>query len=384
MPQYRTPGVYVEEVGPPSPIEIFDRSACAFLGPVHAAPAPGAAPATLASFEEFARTCGGDADLRFRGGPTPHYLAHAVRAYFAEGGRRLYVLPVAAAQEDEGIPDAPAPSDYARALAAAALPDEVGVIAAPGASAWCADAAELHRVLVEAAERPGPRRFAVLDAPPGADPDGVSAMAAGIDSSRGALYYPWVETAGDGPGRLLPPSGLVCGVYARTDRERGVHKAPANVALVSAIGPERQIGSYQGGLLNAQGVNCLRHFPGRGFRVWGARTLSSDPEWKYVPVRRFVDQLEASIERGLRWTALERNGPELWARVRAAVERFLLARWRDGALQGIKAEQAMFVRCDASTMTGAEIKAGRLVCEVGVALVRPAEFLVFRCACSTA
>ncbi|MGJ4729995.1 phage tail sheath family protein [Luteimonas sp. SDU82] len=353
---------------------------------MHAAPATGAAPVPLASFDEFARTWGGDADLMFRAGPTPHYLAHAVRAYFAEGGSRLYVLPVAAARGNEGIPDAPAASDYAQALAVATLPDEVGVIAAPGASAWCADAAGVCRVLVEEAERAGARRFAVLDAPPGADPDAACALAAGIHSSRGALYYPWVQAAAEGPGvgRLLPPSGFVCAVYARTDRERGVHKAPANALLASAVGLEREVASTLGDRLNAQGVNCLRQFPGRGVRVWGARTLSPDPEWKYVPVRRFVDQLETSIEHGLRWVAFERNGPELWARVRAAVEQFLVARWREGALQGNKAEQAMFVRCDTSTMTGADIEGGRLVCEVGVALVRPAEFLIFRCACRTA
>lgn len=387
MPQYRAPGVYVEEMGHTASIEAVDRSACAFLGPVHAAPAPRDVLVSLASVDDFDRIYGGDADLPLGGVPVPHYLARAVHAYFAEGGSRLYVLPVGATREGESSPGVPGPSDYARALAGVDLPDEVGVLAAPGASAWCADAAELCRVLVEAAERPGARRFAVLDAPPGADPDAVSALAAGIDTDRGALYYPWVEVAaaqGDGASRLLPPSGFVCGVYARTDRERGVHKAPANAALASAVGLERQVAAQQGASLNAQGVNCLRYFPGRGIHVWGARTLSSDPEWKYVPVRRFVDQLESSIEHGLRWVALERNGPALWGRVRAAVERFLVARWREGALQGTKPEQAMFVRCDASTMTGTDIDGGRLVCEVGVALLRPAEFLVFRCTCRTA
>lgn len=375
VPQYRAPGVYVEEVPATRSIEPVATSTCAFVGPSHDGPAAGEAPPLLTGFDDFARIYGDDGALAFADGPAVHHLARAVRAFFAEGGRRLYVLRLAPSHDGT----APQAADYAQALAATPMPEAVSILAAPGASAWCRDTTALHRILADEAGRPGARRFAVLDTPPGATPATARTLAAALDCSRAALYYPWIAVAGDGASpQLLPPSGFVCGIYARSDQARGVHGSPANEALRSAVGLERPIGSDEQALLNPAGVNCLRLLPGRGYRVWGARTLSHDPEWKYIATRRYLDHLETCIERGTGWVVFEPNGPALWARVRAAIDGFLHTQWQRGALVGTKPEQAWFVRCDAATMTAADIDNGRTVCVVGVAPGRPGEFIVLR------
>ena len=166
--------------------------------------------------------------------------------------------------------------------------------------------------------------------------------------------------------------------------ERGVFKAPANEVVRSATGLEREVTAAEQEILNPLGVNCLRSFPGRGFRVWGARTVSSDPEWKYVNVRRYFLYLEHSIDKGTQWAVFEPNGEALWQQVRRTIEDFLLNEWRAGALVGSKAEQAFFVRCDRTTMTQNDIDQGRLVCLVGVAVLKPAEFIIFRISQNTA
>jgi phage tail sheath protein FI len=176
----------------------------------------------------------------------------------------------------------------------------------------------------------------------------------------------------------LPPSGFVAGIYARNDVQRAVYKAPANEVVNSALGFELLLNKAQQEVLNPEGINCLRFFEGRGFRVWGARTISSDPEWKYVNLRRYFAYLERSIDRGTQWAVFEPNGEALWANVRRTVEDFLLNEFQMGALLGDKPEKAYFVRCDRSTMTQNDLDNGRLVCLIGVAPLRPAEFVIFR------
>jgi phage tail sheath protein FI len=170
----------------------------------------------------------------------------------------------------------------------------------------------------------------------------------------------------------------VAGIYARNDTERGVYKAPANEVVTGAIGFETLLNKSQQDVLNPEGVNCFRFFEGRGFRLWGARTISSDPEWKYVNLRRYFAYLERSVDRGTQWAVFEPNGERLWANVRRTVEDFLFNEWQMGALLGDKPEKAYFVRCDRSTMTQNDLDNGRLVCLVGVAPLRPAEFVIFR------
>jgi len=224
-------------------------------------------------------------------------------------------------------------------------------------------------------------RFAILDAPAAHADVTTLDPRSQCPSSYAAFYYPWIRVP-DGidaaTQRLVPPGGHVAGIYARTDSERGVHKTPANEAIKGAVGLEYDINKRQQDLLNPRGVNVIRHFAGRGIRVWGARTLANDALWQYVNVRRLLIFLEASIERGLQWVVFEPNGEGLWARVRQAVADFLLTQWRAGALQGNTPEQAFFVNVGRDTMTQTDIDQGRLILEVGIAVSKPAEFVVFR------
>lgn len=208
-----------------------------------------------------------------------------------------------------------------------------------------------------------------------------------LDDSRLALYYPWVVTS-DPTGKRntisLPPGGFIAGVYANTDVTRGVHKAPANEVVLGALHFEQEINRFQQELLNPNGINCLRSMPGRGQRVWGARTTSSDPEWKYINVRRYFLFLERSIDKSTQWAVFEPNGESLWSSIRISIEDFLYNEWLNGHLLGATPKHAYFVRCDRSTMTQNDLDNGRLVCEVGVAALKPAEFVIFRIGQKTA
>jgi phage tail sheath protein FI len=226
--------------------------------------------------------------------------------------------------------------------------------------------------------------FAILDAPPGLNPQAVKEwrLSANYDTKYAALYYPWIKVAdlsnGGGAMRLVPPSGHVAGIYARNDVERGVHKAPANEVVRGANGLAVQVTKGEQDVLNPLGVNCIRSFPGRGLRVWGARTLSSDPAWRYVNVRRLFNMVEESIERGTQWVVFEPNDPDLWARLRRDVRAFLNVIWRSGALFGATPDQAFFVKCDEETNPQETRDLGQLIIEIGIAPVKPAEFVIFR------
>jgi phage tail sheath protein FI len=199
------------------------------------------------------------------------------------------------------------------------------------------------------------------------------------DSKFAALYYPWIKVAGpDGKPMPLPPSGHMAGVWARSDNERGVHKAPANEVVRGALEPALQITTGEQDILNPIGVNCIRTFTGRGIRVWGARTLSSDPAWRYINVRRLFNYVAKSIERGTQWVVFEPNDEDLWARIRRDVGAFLTGVWRDGALFGLTASEAFFVKCDEELNPSDVRDRGQLFIDIGLAPVKPAEFVVFR------
>jgi uncharacterized protein len=207
------------------------------------------------------------------------------------------------------------------------------------------------------------------------------------DSKNVAFYHPWIEVIdplGNSPTFnstiLVPPCGHIAGIYARTDNTRGVHKAPANETILNIQGLERKITRGEQERLNPSGVNCIRLFRGRGIRVWGARTTSSDPLWKYINVRRLFLFLAESIEEGTQWVVFEPNSERLWPRVRQTVSQFLTGVWRSGALMGITPAEAFFVKCDRGTMTQDDIDNGRLIIEIGFAPVKPAEFVIFRIA----
>src|SRR5579859_52099 len=226
-------------------------------------------------------------------------------------------------------------------------------------------------------------RVAILDTPPNLSPQAVKNWrmnVAGFDSSYAALYYPWIEVSDPVTNRpiLMPPSGHMGGVWARSDNTRGVHKAPANEVVRGATGLAYNVTKGEQDTLNPFGVNCVRAFPGMGIRVWGARTLSSNPSWRYINVRRLFNFVEKSIERGTQWVVFEPNEPRLWGRVRRDVSAFLTMVWRDGALFGTSPSEAFFVKCDAETNPPASRDLGRLIIEIGMSPVKPAEFVIFR------
>jgi uncharacterized protein len=262
--------------------------------------------------------------------------------------------------------------------------DEISIVAAPGSSfgyenGFRADASTIFSHLISHCTRMR-YRIAVLDAGDKQSIAEVRALRAKLDSTYAALYYPWVTVLDPVTQQEInvPPSGAVCGIYARNDINRGVYKAPANEVVETAISLETILNKSQQDVLNPLGINCFRSFEGRGFRLWGARTISSDPEWKYVNLRRYFAYLEHSIDKGTQWAVFEPNGDLLWGNVRRTISDFLLNEWQNGALLGDKPENAYFVKCDRSTMTQNDLDNGRLVCLVGVSALRPAEYVIIR------
>lgn len=228
-------------------------------------------------------------------------------------------------------------------------------------------------------------RVAVLDPPPGLNAQQIKEWrvdGAGYDSKYASLYWPWIKVFDPATGTNIhvPPSGHVAGVWGRNDDERGVHKAPANEVIRGAISLETQITKNEHDLLNPVGINCIRTFPGRGIRIWGARTLSSDPAWRYLNVRRYFNYLEESILGGTQWCVFEPNDPTLWGKMRRSISAFLIMEWRKGALFGLTPEESFFVKCDGENNVAESIDVGQVICEIGVAPVKPAEFVIFRLA----
>jgi phage tail sheath protein FI len=226
-------------------------------------------------------------------------------------------------------------------------------------------------------------RVAIIDCPPDMKPQRIRDWrmnVANYDSSYAALYYPWIRVANPlgGDSNLVPPSGHMAGVWARSDGERGVHKAPANEVIRGVIGLERQITRNEQDSLNPVGINCLRAFPGRGIRVWGARTLTNDPAWKYLNVRRLFNFVENSIEVSTQWVVFEPNDLDLWERIKRDVGAFLTRVWNSGALFGDSPNQAFYVKCDEELNPPEVRDVGQLIIEVGLAPVKPAEFVIFR------
>jgi phage tail sheath protein FI len=226
-------------------------------------------------------------------------------------------------------------------------------------------------------------RVAILDPPPNMMPQEINKWrmdTAGYDSSYAALYYPWIQVQDPILNQPIniPPSGHMAGIWARNDNTRGVHKAPANEVVMGAVGLAFGVTKGEQDTLNPIGVNCIRAFPGRGIRVWGARTLTSNPSWRYINVRRLFNMVESSIEAGTQWVVFEPNDMVLWARVRRDVGAFLTTVWSGGALFGASPDQAFYVKCDSELNPPESRDLGRLIIEIGMAPVKPAEFVIFR------
>lgn len=380
MPEYLTPGVYVEEVSTGArPIEAVGTSTAAFIGQAPDATAHLNAAIAVNNWRDFLREFGGDKPVA-----TP--LAHAVAGYFLNGGRRAWVVNIGPGERVEA------------ALAALAAVDEIAVIAAPGLTSPAVQDALLgHCELLGT-------RFAILDGPAKATDLSLLVQVASVsvgegegpkdaratrglrprESERGygAVYFPHLVVRDPFDASQLvtvPPSGHIAGMFALNDGQRGVFKAPANMVVRGALGLSQRLTDAEQGVLNPQGVNAIRLFTGRGIVLWGARTLApSASEWRYVPVRRLFIMVEESIRRGTQWVVFEPNDERLWKSIRRDVSAFLTLLWRQGALQGATPAEAFFVKCDAETNTRDEIEAGRVVIEVGLAPVRPAEFVIFR------
>jgi uncharacterized protein len=405
MPTYLTPGVYVEEVPSASkPIEGVGTSVAAFVGLAPGGPVN--FPVRIESWTQFERVYSDP--QRFDDGPfVPHaYLAHAIRGFFENGGRVCWIVRVG----DHGEPARPepslqaenAPSGSQRAVAlregieSLATVDEITMISVPDVMPFAAGREDsllhdLANALVSDRVAHG-ARMAILDAPRDVQPGEMvewRMKLAGYDSASVALYYPWIEVIDPLSQRpiAVPPSGHVSGVWARTASTGGIHRLPTEAAVLGASGLAVKLGDDEQRVLADAGVNSIRSFPGRGIRVWGARTLSSDPEWRYVSVRRLVSYVFESIRKGTRWAVFEANDEQLWMQLRISVSNFLTRTWGEGALFGASPEQAFYVKCDAETNTREVIEAGQVVMEIGIAPVKPedaleaevkpAEFVVF-------
>lgn len=332
--------------------------------------------------------------------------SHLVKLAFPAGAAPAAPAPVAAtplAGGDDGTAaltsagfkgDPGQPPNQLTGLAALAVLDDIAILAVPDAVnpvLAAADRNDLMNAVVDQCEQLRDR-VAVLDIPPGAgnianNPNTYVTRR----SDYAAIYFPHLRVI-DPVSRttaLVPPSGFVAGIYAANDITRGVHKAPANVQVTGILNAD--LSPTEGPLefpvtkgmqdeLNPAGVNCFRDFrpAGNGVRLWGARTTSSDPEWTYVNVRRLFNFVEKSVDRGLQWLVFEPNAEPTWAKTRRTISTFLENVWRSGALMGTTKDEAFFVRCDRTTMSPDDILNGRLICLIGLAAVRPAEFVVLR------
>jgi len=491
MPNYLSPGVYVEEVEAGSrPIEGVGTAVAAFVG--LAARGPANTPTLVTNWNQFTSTFGEFVENS--------YLAHAVYGYFLNGGGAAYivrvgadgVMPVASAElpsaaekgkpafrvaaleagptgndisvdvepasesaegvfklvvkqggkpvetfdnvstakgkqnvatvvkqqskviaiEEVGALAAPAAGTVALAGGGAAVParvtpddyvgnsadrtgfagleavDDITMLSVPDLMAvyeqGIIDGEGLQAVqlaMLAHCELMGDR-VAILDAPPGLNAQQVKEWRvdkAGYDSKYAALYWPWIKVFDplSGQAKFVPPSGHVAGIWARNDDTRGVHKAPANEVVRGAISLALNLTKAEHDQLNPNGINCIRAFPGRGIRVWGARTISSDPSWRYLNVRRLFNYIEESIFEGTQWVVFEPNDQRLWGRVKRTINAFLLRVWRDGALFGATPDQAFFVVCDESNNPPEVRDAGQLIVDIGIAPVKPAEFVGF-------
>jgi phage tail sheath protein FI len=310
------------------------------------------------------------------------FLAHAVRGFFENGGTRCWVVRIGGATSRDLAGDIA----ERRGLGGLAAIDEITMVCMPDGMTLAGGGDELaltalQRKLIGHCENAG-NRMAIVDCPPGLSTREIidwRTSGLGYDSKDAALYYPWLEVTDRSTGRslLVPPSGHVAGMWCRTDAGFGVHWAPTE-GLVGVAGVGSDVTEADQGELSEAGVNSIRAIPRQGIRVWGARTLSSDPEWRSVEVRRVYRHLASSIDQGTRWTVFEPNDKQLWEGLRERVEQFLERSWRDGALAGESANDAYYVKCDAETNPSEVIDAGQVVCEIGIAPVKPREFAVLR------
>lgn len=411
MGRYRAPDVYVEEVpGGARPIEAVGTSLAGFVGAAPDARARVNEAVSINNWMQFIREFAPE-------GSSSTPLSHAVYGFFQNGGGRCYVVNTGGSETLSGGGRNPVGVDVLEKV------DDISIVAAPGFT----DPASYNALLTHC-ERMGDR-VAILDGPATAsdverltkvasvssrpspsrsrrsateesttsEGDGESAGSGGSsdggeagglrarqsDDGYGVIVFPWLviqdPLSAAGVNVEVPPSGHVAGIWARNDVSRGVHKAPANETVRGALDLTQRLTRDELGTLNTSGVVCIRSFPGQGIRLWGARTLAdSSSEYRYVNVRRMINMIKESIAQGTRWVVFEPNDYTLWKSIRRDIGAFLTGLWRSGALLGRTPEQAFFVKCDEETNPQDVIDAGMVVTLIGIAPVKPAEFVVFR------
>ncbi|HKQ79239.1 MAG TPA: phage tail sheath subtilisin-like domain-containing protein [Blastocatellia bacterium] len=393
MPNYLAPGVYiVEEPSGARPIEAVGTSTAAFVGVAPKADAPTDKALRINNWTQFQKEyCGADS--------ASTHLAQAVYGFFLNGGTVCYIVNVG--KDNPIVGDA----RERRGLDLLKEVDDVAIVAAPGYAdpqSYEALLAHCENMKDRVAILDTPEKVANIDMltqvatakatrkPKGGEGEGAAAgppESGGLrprqsDRGYGAVYYPWITVSdvfNSKESIAVPPSGHIAGIYARTDGMRGVHKAPANEAIRGATEVVSRLTQEDQERLNPNGVNCIRFFQNEGIRVWGARTLAaSASEWRYVNVRRLFNMIEQSIVRSTRWVVFEPNDYSLWKSIRRDVSAFLTLVWRQGALMGQTPDQAFFVKCDAETNPPEDIDAGRVNILIGIAPVKPAEFVIFR------
>ncbi len=359
----KAPGVYLEDQFHPPRRSRFSTGVPVFIGIVKTAPKernPIPRVRLLSLWSHF----------------TPHVgkpyqdcmLAYAVRGFFENGGSQCYVVVL----EDDGV------EALQNALDAASALHTIDLVCLPDPGKDRAAAFERQQLVVNHCESLGDR-FAILDSWLGDKKESVSEQWSSIDGNNGALYYPWIRVRGFDEGTLLvPPCGHVAGVYARTDESRGVHKAPANEVLEGVVELERQLTNADQDFLNPKRVNCLRSFPGRGIRVWGARTLGGHDRWTYVNVRRLFLTAVRWINWNMSAVVFEPNDAKLWARIERELNVYFIEQFQRGALKGRTPQEAYYVKCNAETNPPELRDLGQVVTEIGLAPANPYEFVVVR------
>jgi uncharacterized protein len=402
---YLSPGVYIEEVDRGTkPIEAVGTSTAAFIGESSVGPTNEAVLCT--NWAQYCRIFGDFSHSTF--------LAHAVYGFFNNGGTKAFICNVSpkTITPEQAAKEAEKKEQDAKKAAEAGKPAPAAAAAAPAGPAPVNpglymgkdegpgrrtglnvfnDISEINLVMAPGQSEPAIQdavishcennkyRFAILDAAEELGKDGIAKMPKPRDSQYAAYYFPWIQVYDPEKGNIfVPPSGHMAGIYARSDNERGVHKAPANEIVRGALGLRYNITRPEQDFLNPRGINCIRNMGDRGIRVWGARTISSDPSWRYINVRRLFLMIEQSIEIGTQWVVFEPNDQNLWKRVSRDLTAFLLRIYNSGALMGKTAEEAFYVKCDAETNPPEVVDAGQMVCEIGIAPVKPAEFVIFR------
>ena len=397
MPFYQTPGVYIVEEPGPKTIQAVGTSVAAFLGQAPDAKAHLNEAIAVNNLSQFrAEFASGD-------NPQSTYLSHAVNGFFGNGGSRCFIINVA---DGDSIAGGDRPRTGLKLLEEI---DEVSIVAAPGRFDPVS-----HEALLSYCERAG-NCVAICDPPSDvkntellklvetaavpAPPKGKDAGGAAADATPkpvaglrprvslggfGAFYFPWLYVADALNPKaadlaLVPPSGHMAGIWARTDGKRGVHKAPANEPVAGALNLAYRVTSPEQAQLNSMGVNCIRFFSADGITVWGARTIAEESsEWRYLNVRRLVIMIEESIKRATQWVVFEPNNQSLWKTLIAEVSGFLTNVYRDGALMGATAAEAFFVKCDSETNPQESIDMGQVIMLIGIAPVKPAEFIIFK------